>query len=106
MGITDFAFVFKVLSDETRLKIIKMLATEALCACHILEEFDITQPTLSYHMKMLVDSGLVQSKKEGNLTRYSLDKSLIKEIGIFFNNIEKKEVIARDTSNCRLNDTH
>ena len=45
---------FKALSDETRLKIVLMLKNENLCACHILDEFSITQPTLSYHMKILV----------------------------------------------------
>lgn len=104
MSITDFAYVFKIMSDETRLKIIKMLSQEKLCACHILEEFEITQPTLSYHMKLLVESGLVNNVKEGNLTRYSLDKDKIKELSTFFVDIETKETVARDATNCSLKD--
>ena len=50
--------LFKAMSDETRLKIIDMLSCGEMCACDILEEFNITQPTLSYHMKILTDSGL------------------------------------------------
>lgn len=67
----DIILYFKALADETRLAIIEMLSRENLCACHILEEFEITQPTLSYHMKILVESGLVDSERDGNWIRYS-----------------------------------
>ena len=62
MNNKDYVIVFKALADETRLAILDMLSKEELCACHILQEFEITQPTLSYHMKILVDSGLVNGK--------------------------------------------
>ena len=68
---------FKALADETRLEILGMLSEEYLCACHILEEFDITQPTLSYHMKILVDSGIVNSVKDGTWTLYSINPDAI-----------------------------
>lgn len=68
---------FKALSDSTRLKILFMLSKEELCACKILDEFNITQPTLSYHMKMLVDSGLVKSYKSGSWVRYSINNRTI-----------------------------
>lgn len=64
--------VFKALADETRLKIIEMLSCGELCACNILEEFNITQPTLSYHMKILTESGLVKAVRTGSWMRYSL----------------------------------
>lgn len=64
--------IFKALADETRLKIIEMLSSGEMCACKILEEFDITQPTLSYHMKILTDSGLVNGVRDGAWMRYSL----------------------------------
>ncbi len=76
----DFALLFKAMSDETRLRIIDMLSKENLCACHILEAFNITQPTLSYHMKILVDSGIVTSQKDGNWTRYYLNKDSIAKV--------------------------
>ncbi|WP_159648320.1 ArsR/SmtB family transcription factor [Erysipelothrix aquatica] len=76
----DFALLFKAMSDETRLRIINMLSKENLCACHILEAFNITQPTLSYHMKILVDSGIVTSQKDGNWTRYYLNKDSIEKV--------------------------
>ncbi len=77
MSCSDYALVFKALADETRLKIIKMLTEGELCACKILEGLLISQPTLSYHMKILILSGLVKGRKEGSWMRYSLDKSTI-----------------------------
>ncbi len=73
MNNKDYVLLFKAIADETRLSILDMLSKEELCACHILEEFDITQPTLSYHMKILVDSGLVESRRDGTWMRYRID---------------------------------
>lgn len=64
----------KALADETRLQIIEMLIDGERCACKIQEEFDFTQPTLSYHMKILTDCGLVNSRREGAWMRYTLNK--------------------------------
>ena len=55
----------KVLSDPKRLEFIDMLSCDELCACEILEKFDITQPTLSNDMKRLEDANLVTSRREG-----------------------------------------
>lgn len=79
----EYAVLFKALADETRLKIVKMLAHEELCACHILREFQITQPTLSYHMKILTESGLVTSKKQGAWIHYKMDEEKIESIRKF-----------------------
>lgn len=54
----------KALSDPVRLKIFEMLTDGKLCACKILERFSVTQSTLSYHIKQLVDSGLVITEKK------------------------------------------
>jgi ArsR family transcriptional regulator len=70
----NYSFSMKALSDETRVKIFEMISHNELCACEILEEFNITQPTLSYHMKILCESGLVRSRKDGSMTKYSIDK--------------------------------
>ncbi len=69
-----YTTIFKALADETRLKIIAMLSSGEMCACKILEEFDITQPTLSYHMKILTESGLVNGVRDGAWMRYSLNE--------------------------------
>lgn len=66
--------LLKALSDETRLSIVKKLSKENLCACQLLEDFSLSQATLSYHMKQLQDCGLVSGKKDGYWTRYYLNK--------------------------------
>lgn len=71
------AQIFKALSDETRVKIIVMLSKGSLCACKILEAFDITQPTLSYHMKILCTTGLVNCEKKGLWNYYSLNDETV-----------------------------
>ena len=69
-----YAPAFKALSDETRLKIIDMLSCGEMCACDILESFSLSQSTLSYHMKTLVDSDLVNAVRDGAWMRYTLNK--------------------------------
>lgn len=71
------ATLFKALCDENRLQILQLLQDEEKCACHLLEELQITQPTLSHHMKILCDSGVVVGRKEGKWMHYS-----ISEIGV------------------------
>lgn len=88
-----YAQYMKALSDETRLKIFLMLSDGELCACKILEEFNITQPTLSYHMKMLCDSGLVKGRKDGIWMRYSINEEALVAIKSLFNSIDVKALI-------------
>ncbi|WP_349672825.1 metalloregulator ArsR/SmtB family transcription factor [Lacrimispora sp.] len=93
----DYASVFKALGDTTRLKIIEMLSCGELCACNILESFEITQPTLSYHMKILTECGLVISCKEGSWMHYSNNTQLIELIKNYWTNIttEKEDCICK-----------
>jgi len=82
-----YAAFMKALSDETRLKIFDMLAQGELCACKILEEFNITQPTLSYHMKILCDSGLVSGRKDGVWIKYSIKPDSLEAVKEMFEEI-------------------
>ena len=66
------AAIFKAFCDENRIRILKLLITGEKCACKLLEEINITQPTLSHHMKILCDSGIVVGRKEGKWTYYSI----------------------------------
>ena len=66
------ARVFKAFCDENRLMILEMLQSGEKCACVLLEKLAITQPTLSHHMKILVDSGILVARKEGKWTYYSI----------------------------------
>ena len=72
MNPSDALSVFKALADETRLQIVEMLADGEFCACKLLERFHFTQPTLSYHMRILTGSGLVRAVRDGSWMRYSL----------------------------------
>lgn len=86
----DYALYMKALGDETRIKIFDMLAGGELCACDILENFHITQPTLSYHMKILCDSGLVNSRRDGVWIRYSIQKEALELVKNLFDDIGEK----------------
>ena len=70
----------KVISDVNRLEIINILSCGELCACDLLEHFQISQPTLSHHMKILVDCHIVQMRKEGNKRIYQLNYPVLDEL--------------------------
>ena len=69
------AKVFKALCDPKRLAILEQLRSGEKCACVLQEPLDLTQSGLSYHMKILCDSGLVVSRQEGKWTHYRLSAS-------------------------------
>ena len=84
----DVALICKALSDANRLKIVAMLADGEKCGCKLLEAFAITQPTLSHHMKILEESGLVNAKKHGKWTHYSLCCETFAEFKAFIATLE------------------
>ena len=71
----EMARIFKALSDENRIRILQQLRTCEKCGCQLLEELQITQPTLSHHMKLLCDCSLVKSRREGKWMYYAMDYS-------------------------------
>lgn len=73
MNAMDVALICKALGDANRLEIVRMLSDGEKCGCKLLERFEITQPTLSHHMKILVGCGLVNDRKEGKWHHYSLN---------------------------------
>ena len=66
------ASAFKALSDENRIRILQLLQSGEKCACVLLDDLQITQPTLSHHMRILCDSNIVVGRKEGKWTHYSI----------------------------------
>lgn len=72
MTYKEDAKLFKALSDENRLQILCQLSRTEKCACVLLDTLNISQPTLSHHMRSLVDAGLVVGRKEGKWMHYSL----------------------------------
>ena len=83
----EHAKVFKALGDPKRAMIVDMLSCGELCACMILEKFEMSQSTLSHHMKLLCESGLVKGREQGKWTYYSLDMDTISKAKQFFNGI-------------------
>lgn len=73
------ASIFKAFCDENRIKIIKLLRSGEKCACKLLEEVHVTQPTLSHHMKILCDAQIVVGRKEGKWTHYSISEEGVKQ---------------------------
>lgn len=76
----DYTVIFKALGDATRLQIVDMLSGQELCACKILERFEITQPTLSHHMKSLTECGIVNVRKDGKWSYYSLNALVLSQV--------------------------
>ena len=66
------AALFKALGDENRIHILKLLRSGEKCACNLLEQLNISQPTLSHHMKILCDAGIVIGRKEGKWMHYRI----------------------------------
>ena len=84
---TSNVLLFKALANKHRLQIVDMLSCGELCACKLLEKFNITQPTLSGHMKILCDCGLVKARKDGKWTHYSLNERTTQEFKRFLDSI-------------------
>ena len=75
----EIAAICKAMSDINRLRIIEMLIQGEKCGCNLLDELQVTQPTLSHHMKVLSDCGLVISRKDGKWQHYSINRNKFKE---------------------------
>jgi len=70
----EHARIFKAFCDEKRLRILELLRSGEKCACVLLEQLDLGQSGLSYHMKILVESGVVESRQEGKWTHYTISE--------------------------------
>jgi ArsR family transcriptional regulator len=68
----DLVTTFKALSDETRLRIIKLLEEGELCVCDITAALDMVQPKVSFHLSALKEAGLIKDRKSGKWIHYSL----------------------------------
>ena len=95
----EYVPMLKALSDETRLKIVDMLSGGEMCACKILEAFSITQPTLSYHMKILTGCGIVSAKRDGAWMHYHLSEDKTESLLCFLSKLTEQKEQA-DTGGC------
>ena len=82
--------LFKALSDETRHKIFELLCNEEMNVTDICEEFHVSQPTISHHLHILKNSDLVETRKEGKMIYYYVNKEVINDV--FGNVIERYHI--------------
>ena len=89
--------VLKALADRNRLLILDMLSCGEMCACDIMDGLELTQPTVSHHMKILVRAGLVKACKEGKWMNYSINHAVIEDLSKYLNYItnEKENCICK-----------
>jgi ArsR family transcriptional regulator, arsenate/arsenite/antimonite-responsive transcriptional repressor len=71
----DLLNVFKALSEETRLRIVKLLEHGELCVCDIVASLDMIQPKVSFHLAVLKEAGLIKDRKQGKWVHYKIDDS-------------------------------
>lgn len=71
----DMLKIFKALSEETRLRILKLLEHGELCVCDIVAALGMSQPKVSFHLSVLKDARLIKDRREGRWTHYNLDDS-------------------------------
>jgi ArsR family transcriptional regulator len=71
----DLMHILKALSEETRLRILKLLEHGELCVCDIVAALDMVQPKVSFHLNVLKEAGFLKDRKQGRWTHYSIDDS-------------------------------
>jgi ArsR family transcriptional regulator, arsenate/arsenite/antimonite-responsive transcriptional repressor len=94
----DLLNVFKALSEETRLRILKLLERGELCVCDIVAALDMVQPKISFHLAALKEAGFITDRKQGRWTHYCLDDSDFFRRSLLLSVLERipKEAIADD----------
>ena len=100
MELTNVALICKALGDSNRLEIVQMLSDGEKCGCRLLEKFEITQPTLSHHMKIMVEYGLENDRKEGKWHHYSLNCDTLLEFKNFIGSLTCESCCDKKDSCC------
>ncbi len=95
----DLLSVFKSLSEETRLRIVKLLEHGELCVCDIVAALDMIQPKVSFHLAVLKEAGLIKDRKQGKWTHYSIADADIFRRFLLLSTLDKisAETVSEDT---------
>lgn len=96
----EHAKIFKAFCDEKRLRILELLRGGEKCACVLLEQLDLGQSGLSYHMKILVESGIVESRQEGKWTHYKISEKGSAYAGVLLKELTAKSAVTEDNICC------
>jgi ArsR family transcriptional regulator len=94
----DILTVFKALSEEIRLRIIKLLEHGELCVCDIVAALDMIQPKVSFHLAVLKEAGLIKDRKQGKWVHYKIDDSDMFRRFLLLSTLERisAEIVAED----------
>lgn len=87
MDIKEYVQICKALGDQNRLEIILLLTGGEMCACELLKRFSITQPTLSHHMRILAQASLVEVRRDGKWSYYSINCPVLQDFRAFVDQI-------------------
>ena len=92
---------FKVLSDETRLRVINLLLERECCVCEVMQALDVSQSRASRNLGILEDAGFVRSRRDGLWIVYSVEEQRMKSytaplIGLLRNSLVNEEIILQD----------
>jgi ArsR family transcriptional regulator len=101
MAMRDFARLFKALSDETRIRILKVLLERECCVCEVMQALDISQSRASRNLGMLEDAGFVRSRRDGLWIVYSVDEQKMNSyaaplIELLRGSLVNEEIILQD----------
>jgi len=101
MAMRDFAKLFKALSDETRIRILKVLLERECCVCEVMQALDISQSRASRNLGMLEDAGFVKSRRDGLWIVYSIDEQRMNScaaplIELLRGSLANEEIVLQD----------
>lgn len=88
----DLAQFYKALGDETRLKIIELLFNKELCVCEIFESFNLSQPAISHHLRILKQAGVVNDNRVGKWIYYGLNPDTLTKVDLFWRKMQQGAV--------------
>ncbi len=101
MESTETVKILKALADANRLHILELLGSGEQCACVLLGNLDLSQPTLSHHMKILCDAGLVTSRKAGKWIYYTRRAETLDRIGTCLQALGRSTTVNHPASDFR-----
>lgn len=91
---------YRALADETRLRVLLALAGREVCVCELVEELDVPQPLLSFHLRTLLEAGLVRAERRGRWNFYALDAKGLESAEDFLSDLVATHAAAAPRVTC------